>query len=97
MDEKGWKIYQHSNQMFNLQNILSGNIEITSKWDRNAKKHNPVTNEQINENEVDNVEYIQKDNIENSNEITDKDEYQTVEYDECYYSDEEEESYTEYE
>lgn len=51
LDPKGWKIYQHSNSHFSLENIIKGDIQITSKWDKNVKirskrgKNQSISNE----------------------------------------------------
>lgn len=33
LNENGWNIYQHSNQIFSLENVLKGNIKISTKWE----------------------------------------------------------------
>lgn len=34
IDLKGWRIFQHSNPSFSLENVLKGNFEIASKWQK---------------------------------------------------------------
>ena len=44
-DPSGWTIYQHSNPNFTMQNILSGQKPLTTKWDGNiTKRSNKVEN-----------------------------------------------------
>lgn len=44
-DPSGWTIYQHSNPNFTMQNILSGQKPLTTKWDGNiSKRSNKVEN-----------------------------------------------------
>lgn len=38
-DPKGWKIYQHSSNNFSLENVLNGNIQITSRWEKKVEKN----------------------------------------------------------
>lgn len=38
IDQKGWKIFKHSNEDFNLNNILNKDNKFVSKWTRNSKK-----------------------------------------------------------
>lgn len=96
-DAKGWKIYQHSNKIFSLQNILKGNIQITSRWDKNAKKH------PIKESFKDEIKEIQKkEENEKGKSICSKT-VKTIRYmskiSECeddFFSEEEDEMYYEY-
>ena len=41
-DMRGWKIFQHSNIDFTLQNILNNDNKFVSKWIRNGKKNKNV-------------------------------------------------------
>lgn len=48
-DAKGWKIYQHSNSNFSLENVLNGTNRITSKWNRKIVK----SSEKVKKTEID--------------------------------------------
>lgn len=94
-DVKGWKIYQHSNHLFSLQNILRGNIQVTSKWDKNTKKGSK------NKNDQKEIKIFQKNNVRNNEKKQCKKTVTTIRYlskthecDESFFS--EDDSYFDY-
>lgn len=60
-DPKGWKIYHHSNQFFSLENVLKGDDNLTTKWDKNARKY-PCSKNVQTEKIIDNQKNISQIN-----------------------------------